>query len=174
VDRPDPAVLLEVRRAFGVPVLGVDNRGTGRPCPLYFLIDRGDDRGTAGDMQVSAGIGKVILHVHDDKRSLVVVFDHVIHICSETATALDASQFATRIARALRHWLRIRLRKRSRWLGKRLGRYRLRKGIGLRARPRSWNGSLHHISPSARRIALMSSHLPIFERPSMPNFLARS
>ena len=67
VHRPDPAVLGEVRRVLGVPVLGVDHGGAGRLGRGDLGGDRADDVLAAPDVQRARRVGEVVLHVHHDQ-----------------------------------------------------------------------------------------------------------
>ena len=67
VDRPDAAVLGEVRRGRRVPVLGGDDDRAVGAGHLDLAVDRRDDRVTAADGQAARGVGEIVLDVDDDE-----------------------------------------------------------------------------------------------------------
>ncbi len=73
VDRPEPAVLVEVRRRFGMPILGVDDARARSPSVRDLPIDGADHPLAAGDVQVSARIGEVVLDIDDNQRGSLIV-----------------------------------------------------------------------------------------------------
>ena len=72
VHRPDPAVLGEMWRVDRVPVLGVDDGGTGVLCSADRLTDQRDDVLATAHVQATLGVGEVVLHIHHDQCSLGV------------------------------------------------------------------------------------------------------
>ena len=77
VDRPDPAVLREVRRRLRVPVLGVEDAGARLPGHLDLGVDPRNDPGAPGHRQPAGWVGEIVLDVHDDERRGRVVALHV-------------------------------------------------------------------------------------------------
>ena len=73
MDRPDAAVLGEVRSVGRVPVLGVGDRRAGGEGPLDLGVDDRHDLVAASDRQAAGRIGEVVLDVHDDQRHLRAV-----------------------------------------------------------------------------------------------------
>src|SRR5262245_31534974 len=68
VHGPDPAVLLEVRRRLGMPVLRVEDRRPSVPGLLDQVVDLVHHSLPAGHRQASRRIGEVVLDVDDEKR----------------------------------------------------------------------------------------------------------
>ena len=67
MDRPEAAVLREMRGRLGVPVLGEDDEAAGDGRHRDLAVDRRDDRVAAGDGQAARRIGEVVLDVDDDQ-----------------------------------------------------------------------------------------------------------
>ena len=70
VDRPDAAVLGEVRGMGGVPVLRVGDRGSGGQGSLDLGVHQRHDLRATADRQATGRVGEVVLHVHDHERHL--------------------------------------------------------------------------------------------------------
>ena len=68
-----PAVLLEVRRGFRVPVLGVEDARPGRPGRSISRLTTGTTSLAALDVQAAGGIGEIVLDVDDDQRCSGIV-----------------------------------------------------------------------------------------------------
>ena len=76
VNRPDAAVLREMRRRLGVPVLRGDHESAGIQGRPNRGVDDRNDRFPADDNQAASGIGEVVLDVGDQQRGALVVSAH--------------------------------------------------------------------------------------------------
>ena len=76
MDRPDAAVLREVGRVLGMPVLGQDDVGAGGSRLRDLAVDGRDDLLAGGHVQAARGVGEVVLDVDDDERHARSIVGH--------------------------------------------------------------------------------------------------
>ncbi len=89
VRRPQTPAGGEVRSRRGMPVLGVDDRGTRGRGPSDLVVDGGDDAFAAGHIQTPPGRGEVVLdvdHQESDARSVSLGHSPILGRCLHRRT----------------------------------------------------------------------------------------